>query len=133
MLGERRTALMTDNKKDAIDSFIDFILSDDTAVGPEDEANVQMVKDALADAEMKLARARFERARAGAFASNMKGIASDLSVERAKKLYERAKRGDATAGLTLAARFGDGSMDGDLDAILEDLAELEEDEDDAKD
>lgn len=121
---------MSDQKKDAVDNFIDFILSDDTPLGPEDAANVQMVRSAIEQAEMKLAKLRLERARAGAFSSNMTAKVSDLDVERARRRYDRAKAGDATAGLTLAARFGDGSMNGDLEAILEDLAELEDEDND---
>ncbi|MDV4160580.1 hypothetical protein R1538_05530 [Rhizobium leguminosarum] len=119
---------MTDKKKDAIDNFIDFIISDDTPLGPEDQANVQMVRNAIGQAELKLAKSRLERARAGAFASNMSGSVRNLDLAGARILYERAKAGDATAGITLAARFGDGSMDGDLDAILEDLAELDDED-----
>ncbi|MBY5477114.1 hypothetical protein HFO84_07180 [Rhizobium leguminosarum] len=119
---------MSDQKKDAVDNFIDFILSDDTPLGPEDAANVQMVRSAIDQAEMKLAKSRLERARAGAFSSNMSINVSNIDKERAKRRYDRAKAGDATAGLTLAARFGDGSMDGDLEAILEDLAELEDED-----
>lgn len=119
---------MNDQKKDAVDNFIDFILSDDTPLGPEDAANVQMVRGAIEQAEMKLAKSRLERARAGAFSSNMSINVSDIDKERAKRRYDRAKAGDDTAGLTLAARFGDGSMDGDLEAILEDLAELEDED-----
>lgn len=121
---------MSDEKKDAVDNFIDFILSDDTPLGPEDAANVQMVRGAIEQAEMKLAKSRLERARAGAFSSNMTPRLNDLDVERAKRRYDRAKAGDATAGLTLAARFGDGSMNDDLEAILEDLAELEDEDND---
>lgn len=121
---------MSDKKKDAVDNFIDFILSDDTPLGPEDAANVQMVRSAIEQAETKLAKSRLERARAGAFSSNITAKLSDLDVERARWRYDRAKAGDATAGLTLAARFGDGSMDGDLEAILEDLAELEDEDKD---
>ncbi|ANK92746.1 MULTISPECIES: hypothetical protein [Rhizobium] len=121
---------MSDQKKDAVDNFIDFILSDDTPLGPEDAANVQMVRGAIEQAEMKLAKLRLERARAGAFSGNMAPKLSDLDVERARGRYDRAKAGDATAGLTLAARFGNGSMDDDLEAILEDLAELEDEDND---
>ncbi|MES4991025.1 hypothetical protein ABVB70_11835 [Agrobacterium radiobacter] len=121
---------MSDQKKDAVDNFIDFILSDDTPLGPEDAANVQMVRSAIEQAEMKLAKSRLERARAGAFSGNMAAKVGDLDVERARRRYDRAKAGDATAGLTLAARFGDGSVDGDLEAILEDLAELEDEDND---
>ncbi|XKM38220.1 hypothetical protein A4U53_003860 (plasmid) [Rhizobium ruizarguesonis] len=60
----------------------------------------------------------------------MSSNVSSIDKERAKRRYDRAKGGDATAGLTLAARFGDGSMDGDLEAILEDLAELEDEDND---
>ncbi|MBY5505335.1 hypothetical protein HFO81_07220 [Rhizobium leguminosarum] len=122
---------MTDKKKDAVDNFIDFILSDDSPLGPEDEANVQMVRSAIEQAEMKLAKSRLERARAGAFSGNMSSSVSNLDMERAKRLFDRAKAGDTTTGLTLAARFGDGSMDGDLEAILEDLAELEDEDKDS--
>lgn len=121
---------MSDNKKDALDSLIDFIFSDDTPVSPEDEEDLVLFKDAIQQAEARLAMSRLERARAGAFSSNMSSNVSNIDKERAKRRYDRAKAGDATAGLTLAARFGDGSMDGDLEAILEDLAELEDEDND---
>jgi hypothetical protein len=121
---------MSDKKKDDLDNLIEFILSDETPVGPEDEDDLKLFDNAIALAETKLAKARLERARSGVLASNMINNVSDLKIERARRLYERAKAGDATAGLTLAARFGDGSMEGDEDAILEDLAELEADDDD---
>ncbi|MBY5422325.1 hypothetical protein [Rhizobium leguminosarum] len=121
---------MSDKKKDALDSLIDFIFSDDTPVSPEDEEDLEIFKDAIQQAEARLAKSRLERARAGAFSSNMSSNVSNIDRERAKRRYDRAKAGDATAGLTLAARFGDGSMDGDLEAILEDLAELEDEDND---
>ncbi|NKJ03748.1 hypothetical protein [Rhizobium sp. SG741] len=121
---------MSDKKKDALDSLIDFIFSDDTPVSPEDEEDLVIFKDAIQQAEARLAKSRLERARAGAFSSNMSSNVSNIDKERAKRRYDRAKAGDATAGLTLAARFGDGSMDGDLEAILEDLAELEDEDND---
>ncbi|MBY5896718.1 hypothetical protein [Rhizobium ruizarguesonis] len=120
---------MSDTKKDALDNLMEFILSDDTPVGAEDEDDLKIFSDAVEQAELKLAKSRLERARAGAFSSNVSGKVTSLDIEKARRLYERAKAGDTTAGLTLAARFGDGSMDGDLDAILEDLAELEGDDD----
>lgn len=126
---------MGDDKKDALGNLIDFILSDDTPVGPEDEEDIKLFNDAIEQAEAKLARMRLERARAGAFESGVTSKVSDIGIERAQRRYDRAKAGDATAGLTLAARFGDGTLDGDRDAILEDLAELEaadEDENDEK-
>ncbi|RWX40286.1 hypothetical protein ELH72_08645 [Rhizobium ruizarguesonis] len=119
---------MSDKKKDALDNLIEFILSDDTPVGPEDEDDLKIFNDAIEQAETKLAKSRLERARAGAIFSNRSGNVGNLDIARARKLYERAKAGDTTAGLTLAARFGDGSMDGDLEAILEDLAELEDED-----
>ncbi|PDS95472.1 hypothetical protein CO659_22790 [Rhizobium sp. S9] len=121
---------MSDKKKDALDSLIDFIFSDDTPVSPEDEGDLDIFKDAIQQAEARLAKSRLERARAGAFSNNMSSNVSNFDMERAKRRYDRAKAGDATAGLTLAARFGDGSMDGDLEAILEDLAELEDEDND---
>ena len=119
---------MSDKKKDAVDNFLDFILSDDSPVGPEDDANIEMFNNAIESAKARLAKSRLERARAGAFSNDMSNGLSNLDKERAKRRYDRAKAGDSTAGLTLAARFGDGSMDGDLDAILEDLAELEDED-----
>lgn len=121
---------MSDKKKDALDSLIDFIFSDDSPVRPEDEEDLDIFKDAIQQAEARLAKSRLERARAGASSSNVSSNVSNIDKERAKRLYDRAKAGDATAGLTLAARFGDGSMDGDLEAILEDLAELEDQDND---
>lgn len=123
---------MIDKKKDAVDNFLDFIMSDDSPMTPEDEAGVQLFDKAIEAAETKLAAARLDRARAGAYTSSMSGGLRNLDLERARRLYERAKAGDETAGLTLAARFGDSSMDGDLDAILEDLAELEDEDGDEK-
>ncbi len=120
---------MSDKKKDDLDNLIEFILSDETPVAPEDEDDLKIFDDAVALAETRLAKARLERARNGVIAGNMTSNVSDLKLERARRLYERAKAGDATTGLTLAARFGDGSMKGDEDAILEDLAELEADDD----
>ncbi|TIP49785.1 MAG: hypothetical protein E5X77_09430 [Mesorhizobium sp.] len=120
---------MPDNKHDAVDSLLEFILADDTPIGPEDEASLVLFGKATEDAEARLAKARLDRARQGAFASSMKQSVTGSDLDRARRLYERAKAGDATAGLTLAARFGDGSMDGDMEAILEDLAELESEDD----
>lgn len=123
---------MSDNKKDAIDNLLEFILSDDTPIGPEHEKNLLLFKKATQDGEVRLAKARLERARTGAFASSMRGNVTTLDIERARRVYERAKAGDETTGLTLAARFGNGSMNDDLEAILEDLAELEADDDEEK-
>ncbi len=120
---------MNDKQKDGLDNLIEFILADGTPVAPEDEDDLKMFDEAVEKAEAELARSRLERARNGVLASNIVSNVSDLGIERARRLYERARAGDATAGLTLAARFGDGSMEGDLDAILEDLAELEADDD----
>lgn len=120
---------MSDKKRDALDNLIDFILSDETPVGPEDEAAIQLFDNAVEKGEGRLAKARLERARAGAFNSSMGVGVKDLDLERAKRTFERAKLGDRTTGVTLAARFGDGSMDGDQDAYIEDIAELEDDED----
>ncbi|MCQ1572727.1 hypothetical protein NFO65_18520 [Neorhizobium galegae] len=123
---------MSDEKKDALDNLIEFILSNDTPIGPEDEEDLRIFSDTLAKAETALAKARLERARAGVFSHGMAANTNKPDIEGAKRLLERAKARDATAGVTLAARFGDGSMDGDLDAVLEDLAELlNEDDDDA--
>jgi hypothetical protein len=121
---------MDDGKKDAMDSLLEFILADDTPVGPEDAESLRLFQKATGDGKARVAKARLRRAREGAFAASMKHNVTLLGLERARKLYERAKAGDPTAELTLAARFGDGSMDGDLDAILEDLAELEAENDD---
>jgi hypothetical protein len=121
---------MGDGKKDAMDSLLEFILADDTPVGLEDAESLRLFQKATEDGQARVAKARLQRAREGAFAASMKHNVTPLALERARQLYERAKAGDPTAELTLAARFGDGSMDGDLDAILEDLAELEAENDD---
>ena len=118
---------MTDPKKDHMDALINFILADDSPVEPEDQDDVDAFDNAIAAAEQKLARARFEWAKAGvASAQNSSGKVLDL--ESARRLLARAKSGDETARVTLAARFGDGSMDADMDVILEGLAELEADQ-----
>ncbi|MBD8066039.1 hypothetical protein IC608_11200 [Devosia sp. PTR5] len=115
---------MADHKKDQMDSLIDFILSGEEHVNPDDQDNLNMFNDAIAAGEKKLARARLERAKAG---SSLKQGASAtvLDLENARRLLARAKAGDTSAQVTLAARFGDGTMDADLDAIAEDIAELE--------
>ena len=87
-----------------------------------------LFNDAISAAEQRLARARLQRAKAGAAASAQPSSVKSLDLERARRLLERAKAGDETARVTLAARFGDGSMDGDIESILEDLAELEEED-----
>ncbi|MBY0560128.1 hypothetical protein [Hyphomicrobium sp.] len=119
---------MNDRKKEALDNFLEFILSDNSPVEPEDQSSVDLFNSAINAGEARVARARFVRAKVGAATwaqqSNLKG----LDLERARRLLERAKAGDETARITLAARFGDGSMEGDIEAILEDLAELEDDD-----
>ena len=115
---------MTDPKKDSVDSVLEFILSDDSPVGPEDQSDLDLFNKAQAAAEQKLARARLERAKAGAAASQ-RSSAKVLDLDSARQLIARARAGDHSAQVTLAARFGDGAMDADLEAIAEDLAELE--------
>ena len=112
-----------------MDSLLEFILADETPVGPEDEESLRLFQKAAKDGEVRLGKARLQRARDGAFTASLKRKATPAGLDAARKLYDRAKAGDATAGLTLAARFGDGSMDGDKPAILEDIAELEADDD----
>lgn len=116
------------NRKEALDNFLEFILSDNSPVEAEDQSSVDLFNSAIGAGEARLARARLERAKAGAASSSQRSNVSGLDLERARLLLEGAKAGDETARVTLAARFGDGSMDGDIDAILEDLAELEEDD-----
>ncbi len=115
---------MTDPKKDSVDSFLDFILSDDSPIGPEDQSDLDLFNNAQVAAEQKLARARLERAKAGATEAQ-RPSAKVLDLDGARRLIARARSGDNSAQVTLAARFGDGAMDGDLEAIAEDLAELE--------
>lgn len=115
---------MTDPKKDSVDSVLEFILSDDSPIGPEDQSDLDLFNNAQKAAEQKLARARLERAKAGATEAQ-RPIAKVLDLDGARRLIARARAGDSSAQVTLAARFGDGAMDGDLEAIAEDLAELE--------
>lgn len=118
---------MTDPKKDPMDALINFILADDSPVEAEDQDDVDAFNNAVTAAEQKLARARFERAKAGV-ASSQISTGKVLDLESARRLLARARSGDETARVTLAARFGDGSMDDDMDVILEGLAELEADQ-----
>lgn len=115
---------MTDPKKDSVDSVLEFILSDDSPIGPEDQSDLDLFNNTQKAAEQKLARARLERAKAGA-AEAQRPTAKVLDLDGARRLIARARAGDSSAQVTLAARFGDGAMDGDLEAIAEDLAELE--------
>jgi hypothetical protein len=119
---------MNDRKKEALDNFLEFILSDNSPVQPEDQSSVDLFNSAINAGEARVARARLERAKAGAATSAQQSNVKGLDLQRARRLLERAKAGDETARITLAARFGDGSMEGDIEAILEDLAELEEDD-----
>lgn len=118
---------MADRKKDKLDHLIEFILDDDSPVDAKDQRYVDLVDRALATGEQRVARARLERAKAGVQASKREeGRILDLA--NARRLFERARSGDASAQVTLAARFGDGSLDGDIDVILEGIAELEADQ-----
>ena len=119
---------MNDKKKEALDNFLEFILSDSSPVEPEDQSTVDLFNSAISAAEARLAHARLERAKAGAAASAQQSNVKGLDLERARRLLERAKAGDENTRVTLAARFDDGLMEGDIGAILEDLAELEEDD-----
>jgi len=116
-------------EKDQIDNFLEFILNDDSPMAPEDMVLVEMFDRTISEAESQLTRARFERAKAGALAAYSKPDGNVVNLERARALLQRAKDGDTSAQVTLAARFGDGFMDGDMDAIAEDLAELLDDDD----
>ena len=116
---------------DDIDRILDFILSDDSPLDEADLENVKAFDTIVSKAEARIARDRLARARDGAMAYSGVVSLNDFGRARAKLLLDRAKAGDKSAGLTLAARFGDGSMDQDLDAVLEDIAELlDEDEED---
>lgn len=55
---------MGDGKKDAMDSLLEFILADDTPVGPEDAESLRLFQKATEDAEVRVAKARLQRARA---------------------------------------------------------------------
>ena len=118
---------MADRKKDKLDHLIEFMLDDDSPVEAEDQKYVDVVDRALASGEQRSARARLQRAKAGVQATKQEeGRVLDLAS--ARRLVERARSGDASAQVTLAARFGDGSLDGDIDVILEGIAELEADQ-----
>lgn len=118
---------MADRKKDKLDHLIEFILDDDSPVEAEDQKYADLFDGALASGEQRLARARLDRAKAGVQASKQEG-GKVLDLAGARRLLERARAGDASAQVTLAARFGDGSLDGDFDIILEGIAELEADQ-----
>jgi hypothetical protein len=115
---------MNDRKREALDNIIEFILSDNSPLEPQDQSSVDFFNRAINAGEAHVTRERLMRAKAGAAASAQKFKAMDLDIEGARLLFERAKAGDQTARITLAARFGDGSMKADIQAVLEDLAEL---------
>ncbi|SDU08757.1 hypothetical protein [Stappia sp. ES.058] len=117
---------MADQNKDMVDNLIEFILADEGPVLAEDQPLLQLFNDAIANGEQKLARERLQRAKAGAAAAQPL-TATVVDLENARQLLVRAKSGDTSAQITLAARFGDGTIDADLDAIAEDIAELEAD------
>lgn len=112
-----------------IDRILDFILSDDSPLDAADLKNVKAFDNVVSEAEARVAHQRLARARAGAMAYGGVVSLNDFGRARAKLLLDRAKAGDKSAGLTLAARFGDGSMDQDMDAMLEDIAELLDEDD----
>jgi hypothetical protein len=116
---------MTEDPKEKHDRILDFVFvdaSDETEVGAEDVATFA---HAIGRAKAQLARQRLKQAKAGAAGYRPPSVAS-LDLERARR--ELKQSGTAAAPITLAARFGDGSMDEDMDALLEDLAELSDDE-----
>lgn len=122
---------MTHPPKDPIDHILDLILSDDSPMTPEDEGDAAETRKAIEEAKARLGRARLARARAGVMADRGNHNITDLAKERARKLVERARAGDEQAKVTLAARFGEGAMIQDMEAAIEDIAELLGDEDDA--
>ncbi len=119
---------MSNTPKDPLDNILDFILSDESPLDAEDHEQALRFRKAIADGENRLARERLERSKSAVASYKSESNVSDLDRERAKRLLERAKAGDSSAQITLAARFGDGSMEEDMEAILEDLAELDDDE-----
>ncbi|XKM38219.1 hypothetical protein A4U53_003855 (plasmid) [Rhizobium ruizarguesonis] len=58
---------MGDKKKGALDSLIDFIFSDDTPVSPEDEGDLDIFKDAIQQADARLAKSRLSALELGPF------------------------------------------------------------------
>lgn len=55
---------MSDTKKDSVGIFLAFILSDDSPTGLEDQSDINLFNKAQKAVERKLARARFDRAKA---------------------------------------------------------------------
>lgn len=119
---------MSSPPKDPLDNILDFILSDDSPLDDHDREQAMRFRNAIAEGEHRVARNRLNQAKSAVAEYKEKGDVKDFDRERAKRLFERAKAGDDSAQITLAARFGDGSMEEDMDAILEDLAELDDDE-----
>jgi nickel-dependent lactate racemase len=122
---------MTIPPKDPLDHILDMMLSDDSPMTAEDEEDAAQAERAVEQAKTRLAKERLDRARAGVMADRGNHNITDLTKARARKLVERARAGDAEARVTLAARFGEGMMNQDMEAAIEDIAELLDDEDDA--
>ena len=117
---------MTRKNEKILDPVLEFVLCDEVAdptiVRAED---VAAFDQAIALGKEKLAQRAFQKARKEAAAYKPPNVAS-LDLERAKR---EVKLGQSDQGrITMAARFGDGTMDDDMEAVLADLAELADDE-----
>lgn len=115
---------MTEDPKEKHDRILDFVFVDASDETEVDAADVATFEHAVGRAKAQLARQRLEQAKAGAAGYRPPAVAN-LDLERPRRDLKLS--GTAAAPITLAARFGDGSIDEDMDAVLEDLAELSND------
>lgn len=118
---------MTNPPRDAIDSILDSILSDESPLSPEDQEEVDQFDKAIERAEIRIGQERLARARDAAFADQGIRQVSDFAKEKARRIVQGVRAGKPDPMTTMAARFGDGSMEGDMEAVEEDIAESIED------
>ncbi len=117
---------MTRKKEEMLDPVLEFVLceeaSDPAIVAAEDVAAFDR---AIALGKKKLAQRTLQKAQREAAGYKPRKVTS-LDIERARREVKLAQSDKSQ--ITMAARFGDGTMDDDMDAVLEDLAELADDE-----
>lgn len=67
-------------KKDAVDNMIDFILSDETPIGPEDQPNIDMFDSAIASAKDRLHHEAMVKTAYKTAVMAMRGTSADIGA-----------------------------------------------------
>jgi hypothetical protein len=97
------------------------------ASGSDPDALIAGIDSAFASARAATASARLERARSELAAWRGKSTVSPLEREAARTRLTSLQSGgsDPGGGFMMAARKGQGLSDGDIEGLVEDMAELE--------